>query len=162
MLEAHPEALNARNESGDTLLLAAAYSGRREIFDLLIARGAGVNLYEAAAVGLADRVAAHLDGDPGSVNSYSHDGWTPLHLPPSSAILRSPGRFDRGADITWSAAPFRAREHCAACRAANRQGRRASWAWRRRQRSRRHGYTAGAGAAARAISKICAERGAVV
>jgi len=124
ILEAHPEAVNVRNESGDTLLLAAAYSGRREIFDLLIAKGAAVNLYEAAAVGLADRVAAHLDGEPGSVNSYSHDGWTPLHLAAffgHTEIARS--LLDRGADINARSRSTRfARENTALhAAAANRQ-----------------------------------------
>ncbi len=100
MLEAHPETVNERNEAGDSLLLAAAYSGRKEIFDLLIAKGAGVNLHEAAAVGMMDRVAVHLEGDPATVNTYSHDGWTPLHLAAffgHTEVARS--LLDRGADV---------------------------------------------------------------
>lgn len=80
LLAAHPEWVNARNESGDSLLLVAAYSGRREIFEMLLHGGAGVSLFEASALGLPDRVSAHLEHDPAAVNAYSHDGWTPLHL----------------------------------------------------------------------------------
>jgi ankyrin repeat protein len=80
ILAAQPETIHARNAAGDSPLIAAVYSGRREIFDLLIAHGAGVSLHEAAAVGRGDRVAALLDEDPAAVNAYSHDGWTPLHL----------------------------------------------------------------------------------
>ncbi len=80
LLEEHPGLVNARNENGDSLLLTAAYMGRRDLFDLLLEKGAGVSLFEASAVGLSGRVLEHLDGDPALVNSYSHDGWTPLHL----------------------------------------------------------------------------------
>jgi uncharacterized protein len=80
LLEKHPEWVNAKNESGDSLLLVAAYGGRREMFEMLLQRGAGVNLFEASALGLGDRVSALLEQDPAAVHSYSHDGWTPLHL----------------------------------------------------------------------------------
>jgi ankyrin repeat protein len=80
LLDEHPNLLNARNENGDSLLLTAAYMGRRDLFDLLLEKGAGVSLFEASAVGLSGRVLEHLDGDPALVNAYSHDGWTPLHL----------------------------------------------------------------------------------
>ena len=80
LLDDHPEIVNARNENGDSLLLTAAYLGRRDLFDLLIEKGAGVSLFEASAVGLLERVRAGLEEDPALVNAYSHDGWTPLHL----------------------------------------------------------------------------------
>ncbi len=80
LLDEHPDLANARNENGDSLLLTAAYMGRRDLFELLLERGAGVSLFEASAVGLVERVQEHLDGDAALVNAYSHDGWTPLHL----------------------------------------------------------------------------------
>jgi len=72
--------VNARNERGDSALLAAAYFGRRDILDLLIDRGAAVGLHEAAALGLKEPAVEHLRREPEAVNAYSHDGWTPLHL----------------------------------------------------------------------------------
>lgn len=80
ILEREPELVNARNERGDSLLLAAAYAGRREIFRLLLDRGAGVNLFEAAALGLGDRASEILARDPASIRAHSPDGWTALHL----------------------------------------------------------------------------------
>src|SRR6059036_804266 len=80
LLNEHPELVNARNENGDSLLLAAAYSGRRELFELILEKGAGVSLFEASAAGLADRALEQIEADPAIVNAYSHDGWTPLHL----------------------------------------------------------------------------------
>ncbi len=80
LLRSHPDLVNARNPNGDSLLLAAAYRSKRPIFEMLLVRGAAVSLFEASALGLADRARAHLDEDPSLLNSYSHDGWTPLHL----------------------------------------------------------------------------------
>ena len=80
LLNEHPELVNARNENGDSLLLAAAYAGRKELFDLILEKGAGVSLFEASAAGLADRALEQIEVDPAMVNSHSHDGWTPLHL----------------------------------------------------------------------------------
>src|SRR5438552_3632615 len=80
LLAEHPEIANARSETGDTLLMTAAYMGRRDLFDLLIGAGAGVSLFEASALGLIERVQERLSDEPALVNAYSHDGWTPLHL----------------------------------------------------------------------------------
>jgi ankyrin repeat protein len=75
-----PACVNTRNEQGDSPLLAAAYMGRRDILDLLIEHGAPVGLYEASALGLKEPAVEHLRRAPEAVNTYSHDGWTPLHL----------------------------------------------------------------------------------
>jgi ankyrin repeat protein len=80
LLEARPDLVNARNDDGDSLLLTAAYSGRKDLFELLLEKGAGVNVFEASALGLSDRVGEFLGADPSLANTYSHDGWTPLHL----------------------------------------------------------------------------------
>lgn len=80
ILEQDPAVVNARNERGDSLLLAAAYAGRREIFQLLLEKGAGVDLFEAAALGLGDRALQIIGRDASLVDAHSHDGWTPLHL----------------------------------------------------------------------------------
>ena len=100
LLAIEPDIVNARNEEGSSLLLLAIYTGRRPVFELLLKRGAGVNLHEASAMGLDDRVVTRLDADPTLVNSLSHDGWTPLHLASFfghrevAALL-----IERGADV---------------------------------------------------------------
>jgi ankyrin repeat protein len=100
ILDADPALINARDVDDNSALLVATYAGRREIFELFLRRGAGVNLFEASALGLNDRVAAHVDRDPARINAYSHDGWTPLHLAAffghreTAALL-----LDRGADV---------------------------------------------------------------
>src|SRR5439155_15149940 len=39
-----------------------------------------LDLFEISALGDSDRVATALDADPGQVNAWSPDGFTPLHL----------------------------------------------------------------------------------
>ncbi len=100
LLDADSALVNARNEQGDSLLLAAIYAGRKEMFEFLLERGAGVSLFEAAALGRSDTVRSELDKEPSLVQAYSHDGWTALHLAAFfgrsdlAALL-----IDRGADL---------------------------------------------------------------
>ena len=79
-LSADPDLVNARNESGISVVLFSLYNGRNEIVRLLIDRGARLDLFEAAASGTQERVEQQLHKDPGAINSYSADGWTALHL----------------------------------------------------------------------------------
>jgi ankyrin repeat protein len=72
--------VDARNASGHSAVLEATYRGRNEIVRLLIDRGARLDLFEAAATGTQDRLEQLLHLDRTTVNSYSADGWTPLHL----------------------------------------------------------------------------------
>jgi len=80
LLCGEPRLIEARDAEGASLLMIAAYAGRRSIFELLLARGAGVGLFEASALGLSEPLSATLVADPARVNEYSPDGWTPLHL----------------------------------------------------------------------------------
>jgi len=79
-LSADPGLVNARNESGISVVLFSLYNGRNEIARLLIDRGARLDLFEAAASGTQERVEQLLHKDPEAINSYSPDGWTALHL----------------------------------------------------------------------------------
>ncbi|MDF2962860.1 MAG: hypothetical protein K0S39_4595 [Paenibacillus sp.] len=71
---------NARNDRGETAVLLSAYYHASEIKDLLIEQGAGLTLYEAAAVGDLETVQNKLAAAPQLVNSHSQDGFTPLAL----------------------------------------------------------------------------------
>lgn len=71
--------VDARDEAGQSAILSAVYSGRKEIANLLVVRGATLTIFEAAAAGEFDRVERLIEaGAP--VNAFSGDGWTPLHL----------------------------------------------------------------------------------
>jgi ankyrin repeat protein len=80
LLRRNPGWAGARNEQGDSLLLVAAYAGRPELSAIILEAGATADIFEASALGLADRAAALAAEDPSRVRAYSHDGWTPLHL----------------------------------------------------------------------------------
>jgi ankyrin repeat protein len=71
---------HAKTTNGDSMLLLAAYHQAKPIVELLLMRGARPNLWEGSAVGRLDRVRELLNANAASINSYSHDGWTPLHL----------------------------------------------------------------------------------
>ena len=100
ILRAEPALAGARNERGDTVLLAAAYMGRREVIDSLLAAGVEPTLWEACALGLKEKVVELLRRDPSAIGAYSHDGWTALHLAAFfghrdlAALL-----LERGADV---------------------------------------------------------------
>jgi uncharacterized protein len=80
LLAADAGLANARSESGDSAILLAKYYGKQEVADILLAAGAELNIFEAAAVGDTGRIAALLAAAPDHVRAYAHDGWTPLHL----------------------------------------------------------------------------------
>src|SRR5436190_11882919 len=80
MVSAHPTLIDARSRTGDSAILTAVYHRQKEIVNLLVARGATLSLFDASAAGEEERVERAIASDPLSVNEYSADGWTPLHL----------------------------------------------------------------------------------
>lgn len=70
----------ARDARGVSAVLRALYLGRARALELLLAAGPRLDLFEAAAVGALERVAALLDEDPADVRAFSPDGFTALHL----------------------------------------------------------------------------------
>ena len=80
MLELDPELLQARNEQGISAVLLACYLGRREIRDLLIKKGAHLELHEAAAAGDLQRVKELVEENPQLAKSYSPDGFPVMAL----------------------------------------------------------------------------------
>jgi ankyrin repeat protein len=78
MVTAEPALIDARSRGGDSAILTAVYHRQKEIVNLLVARGADLSLFEACAAGEIERVERTLDAS--TINTYSADGWTPLHL----------------------------------------------------------------------------------
>ena len=79
MVSADPTLIDARSRTGESAILTAVYNGRKEIANLLVARGATLTLFEACAAGEFDRVERLIE-QGAAVNAYSDDGWTPIHL----------------------------------------------------------------------------------
>src|SRR5207244_8898800 len=80
MVSAEPALIDARGRTGESAILTAVYHRQKEIVNLLVARGAALTLPEASAAGELERAERLVAADPGAVNDYSGDGWTPLHL----------------------------------------------------------------------------------
>jgi uncharacterized protein len=82
MVSAEPTLIDARSRTGESAILTAVYHRQKEIVNLLVARGAPMDLFEASAAGEIERVERLLDGDAGAaaIHAHSADGWTPLHL----------------------------------------------------------------------------------
>ena len=80
LLDADATLVNARADSGESAILLSVYYGHTEIRDLLLARGAELNIFEAAAAGQSARLEALEKSSPGASKTFSHDGFTPLHL----------------------------------------------------------------------------------
>lgn len=74
------ELVNASNSKGETAILMAAYYRANEIRELLINKGAELNIFEASAVGNTTQVKELLINSPDLIYSFSADGFTPLGL----------------------------------------------------------------------------------
>jgi uncharacterized protein len=75
LLDADASLAKVKNEKGQSPVLMAVYTGRKEIRDLLLARGVALELHEAAAAGQLARVKQIVDKDPGLANNFSPDGF---------------------------------------------------------------------------------------
>ena len=99
-----PELAASRDDEGVSAVLHALYHGRPEMAETLAAALPQLDIFEAAALGRADRVRELLAGDPALALAQSPDGFTALHLP---AFFGGPGTADAaqalinaGADVS--------------------------------------------------------------
>jgi uncharacterized protein len=100
LLDVDPSLASAKNDSGVSAVLMSIYAGQREIRDLLLARGAALELHDAVAVGNVDGVRQFVEKDPALAKSFSPDGF------PVVALAAVFGHLDvarylveRGADV---------------------------------------------------------------
>jgi ankyrin repeat protein len=80
LLDADPALVNARDDTGDSALLVSLYYRRPDVTALLLKGEPRVNFFEAAALGNIARMWDLLKHYPELVTSYSHDGFSALHL----------------------------------------------------------------------------------
>jgi ankyrin repeat protein len=104
LLDSDPSLASEKTNSGVSAVLTSVYSGRGDIRDLLLARGAKLELQDAAAAGNLERLKEIVEPSPALANSFSADGF------PVVALACVFGNFEvarylseKGADINASA-----------------------------------------------------------
>jgi ankyrin repeat protein len=96
-----PRLASARNEDGLSAVLFATYRLRRELAEELIAAGAELDLFDAAATGRTERLRTLLADDPQLAQAWSADGFTALHYAAFFGDAAGAGvLLDAGADPT--------------------------------------------------------------
>src|ERR1700745_2855518 len=78
-LSQDPHQIDLLDAKGQTGLARAIRSGKQEVVEFLLAKGAKEDIYAAAVVGHVDKVAAFLKQDRQLVNARASDGRAPLH-----------------------------------------------------------------------------------
>jgi uncharacterized protein len=75
LVSANANLVNARNPQMQSAVLMSCYQGRKEIRDLLIEKGATLELHEAVAAGNLARIKELVEGNPELAENYSPDGF---------------------------------------------------------------------------------------
>ncbi len=79
-LRENPTAASARDDGRVSPVRAALYAQRQDLADAVLESGPDLDVFDAAAVGDVDRLAALIEGDPNLVEAWSGDGFAPIHL----------------------------------------------------------------------------------
>ena len=94
---------SARDPAGVSATRHALYRHRRRIAARLAATVPELDVFEAAALGRADRVREVLNSDPAAARAASRDGFTPLHLAAffasAAGAETATALLDAGADV---------------------------------------------------------------
>jgi ankyrin repeat protein len=80
LVQESPALAGARDGNGVSAILLAMYHGKRDVAAALVEFGAPVDVFEASALGLVDRLKALVADDPSRVSAYAQDGFYPLGL----------------------------------------------------------------------------------
>jgi ankyrin repeat protein len=80
LLARQPELASARDGAGLPVVLAARYRNQLGMVEALVAAGAELDVFSAAALGETERLAEILDHDPAAVDAVAADGFRPLQL----------------------------------------------------------------------------------
>jgi len=100
LLARDPALVHAQSEDGTKPAMIARYYGEDRIAELLVERGAEIDIFAATVLGRMRDLQSLLDATPDLIHSYSPDGWTALHLAGHFGCAKSAETLlDRGADI---------------------------------------------------------------
>jgi len=70
----------ARDTSGASAVLVAAYNMKPDVVNALLELGAPVDIFEASVLGKVDRIQEILKASPARASEYAPDGFTPVAL----------------------------------------------------------------------------------
>ena len=70
----------SRDANGISALMHAIYQQRKDLIDLLRMKVSGFDIFEASSLGRSDLVEEFVQQRPALANSWSSDGFTPLHF----------------------------------------------------------------------------------
>ncbi len=100
LLDQDPSLLSSKNQQSQGPVLFAIYNRQQEIRDLLLSRGAVLELHEAAASGDLARVKELVDRDSSLAKAYSPDGFPVLALAAAFGHLEVAKYLDaKGGDL---------------------------------------------------------------
>ncbi|MFM8534412.1 MAG: ankyrin repeat domain-containing protein [Acidimicrobiia bacterium] len=95
---------DARDGSGASALLVAAYNMKPEVVNALVESGATIDLFEAAVLGKVDRIQEILAAAPGRVSEHAPDGFTAVALASFfGQVAAANALIAAGADVTAAA-----------------------------------------------------------
>lgn len=104
LIQQQPALKDARDASGASAILTAAYNMKPDVINELLDLGATVDIFEAAVLGKVDRIQEILKSAPGRVSEHAPDGFTPValasffgQLPAAKALIAA------GADVNAAA-----------------------------------------------------------
>jgi uncharacterized protein len=101
VLGREPALASSRDADGTSLVLLACTSGHRRVLDALLAAGADLDVFDAAALGHVNQLEILLGLDPTLANETTAGGATPLHLAARFGHAGAARRLlDAGADTT--------------------------------------------------------------
>jgi ankyrin repeat protein len=80
LLEQDPSLRQARDASGASAILVAAYNMKPDVVNALLELGAPVDIFEASVLGKIDRIQEILKANPDRVSEHAPDGFTPVAL----------------------------------------------------------------------------------
>jgi len=80
LLREKPALVQARDADGTSAVLLALYWGKPDVLKVLLRCRPTLTLFEAAALGKTARIRELLQERPSRVRTFSHDGYTALHL----------------------------------------------------------------------------------
>ena len=99
LLAVDPSLANARDAAGVSAILLSRYRSDRAVTDALLAADPDLDVFEAAALGYADRLAEELETG-GQAQAVSADGFTALHLAAYFGKAEAARRLlDAGAEV---------------------------------------------------------------